>query len=106
MSSCVCRRVSVQNLMPTSLVINFTKCSDQQVITNYRIPPTETREIWFVVGSFSTASPPTTYQLNDVTLWPEGCDVQPTPEVVEYFILFENGNIMTAQNNNGIEYQY
>jgi hypothetical protein len=104
MSSCVCRRVDIKNLMPTSLVINYTKCSDQQVITNYEVPPTETREIWYLVGSFSTASPPSSYEMNNVTLWPEGCDVE--PEVETFFILFEDSDIMTSQDNYGIEYQY
>jgi len=87
-----------------TLVINYTRCSDEYVVQNYSIRPGETREIWYLVGSFSTAFPSSSYQEIDYTLWPEGCDVQ--PEVIEYFLLYENGNIMTAQNNSGIEYQY
>ena len=106
-TSCVCRRVGIKNVMPIkTLVINYTRCSDELVVQNYPIKPGETREIWYIVGSFSTAFPSASYQEIDLTLWPEGCDVQPTPEVIAYFILFENGNVMTAQNNNGIEYQY
>lgn len=106
-TACVCRRVGIQNLMPSkTLVINYSRCSDELVVSNYPIKPGETRDIWYIVGTFSTASPPSSYQEIDYTLWPEGCDVTPTPEVITYFILYENGNIMTAQNNNGIEYQY
>ena len=105
MSSCVCRRVGVKNLMSKTLVINYTKCSDEQVITNYGIPPGQTREIWYIVGSFSTASPPSSYELVDLTLWPEGCET-PTPEVETFFILYENSNIMTIENNFSLEYQY
>jgi hypothetical protein len=92
--------------MPKTLVINYTKCSDQEVVSNYDIPAGATRDIWFVVGTFSTASPPNSYELNDVTLWPEGCDEPITPEVETYFILFEDDDIMTSQDNYGIEYQY
>jgi hypothetical protein len=58
-----------------------------------------------VVGSFSTASPPSSYEFIDFTLWPEGCG-EPTPEVETYYILYEDGDIMTTQNNIGLEYQY
>ena len=106
MSNCVCRRVKIKNLMPArNLVINYSRCSDEFSVSNYSIPPLTTREIWYVVGSFSTASPPSSYEFIDFTLWPEGCG-EPTPEVETYYILYEDGDIMTTQNNVGLEYQY
>jgi hypothetical protein len=88
-----------------NLVINYSRCSDEFSVSNYSIPPLTTREIWYVVGSFSTASPPSSYEFIDFTLWPEGCG-EPTPEVETYYILYEDGDIMTTQNNIGLEYQY
>lgn len=106
MSRCVCRRVNIKNIMPSrNLVINFTRCSDEQSISNYDIPPLQSREIWFVVGSFTTASPAQSYEFIDFTLWPEGCD-SPTPEGETFNILYEDGNTMTTQDNFGLEYQY
>ena len=68
--------------MPSrTLVINFTKCSDSQLISNYDIPPLASREIWFVVGSFSTANAPQDYEFVEITPWPQGCDITPTPSV-------------------------
>ena len=61
--------------MPSrNLVINFTRCSDELSVSNYNIPPMAFREIWFIVGSFSTASTNQSYEFIDFTLWPEGCD--------------------------------
>ncbi len=106
MSNCVCRRVNIKNLMPSrNLVINYSRCADELSVTNYAIPPLATREVWYIVGSFSTATPATSYEFIDFTLWPEGCD-DPTPEGETYYILYEDGNIMTTQDNFGLEYQY
>jgi hypothetical protein len=75
MSNCVCRRVNIKNLMPSrNLVINYSRCSDELSISNYSIPPLISREIWYVVGSFTTASTASDYELVDLTLWPQGCD--------------------------------
>jgi len=69
MSNCVCRRVNIKNLMPArNLVINYSRCADELSVSNYAIPPLTTREIWYVVGSFSTASPPSSYEFIDFTL--------------------------------------
>lgn len=92
--------------MPKTLVINYNRCSDEFSVNNYGIPPGETREIWYVVGTFSTASPATSYEVIDLTLWPEGCDVVPSPEVETFYILYEDGDILTSQDNFSIEYQY
>jgi hypothetical protein len=74
MSNCVCRRVNVKNLLPTKyLVINYSRCADELNVSNYAIPPLESREIWYIVGSFSTASVAVDYELIDLTLWPQGC---------------------------------
>ena len=79
-TSCVCRKVGIKNVMPMkTLVINYNRCSDDLVVQNYQIKPGETREIWYIVGSFSTAFPPNSYEEIDLTLWPEGCEISVTP---------------------------
>ena len=79
-TSCVCRKVGIKNVMPMkTLVINYNRCSDDLVVQNYQIKPGETREIWYIVGSFSTAFPSNSYQEIDLTLWPEGCEISVTP---------------------------
>ncbi len=66
-----------------NLVINYSRCADELSVSNYAIPPFANREIWYVVGSFSTANTTNDYEITDFTLWPEGCEISPSPTPTE-----------------------
>ena len=79
-----CKKSILKNTSNTfTSVINYTRCSDNLTINNYQINPNETVNIWYVNGSYYTASNTIetieTISWPPVTVTPSTSSVTPTP---------------------------
>ena len=79
-----CKKSILKNTSNTfTSVINYIRCSDNLTINNYQINPNETVNIWYVNGSYYTASNTIetieTISWPPVTVTPSTSSVTPTP---------------------------
>jgi hypothetical protein len=79
--------------------ISITFGSGGSTPTPTPVPPTATPT------PTPTSTPTTEPSTNTPTPQPTDTPT-PTPTVMQHFLLFEDGSIITDENNNSIEYQY